>query len=111
MVQYHLPRVRKFPISGENSALTVLGNGLVIPATERHESPLIGKTAPDFELSDHMGDSCVLSDVMAYGRPIILFFFPLAGSPHCTKESCLFRDALGLTPIFAELQAIVIGIR
>lgn len=37
-------------------------------------------------------------------------FFPLAGSPHCTRESCLFRDAIGLTPIFSELQAIVIGI-
>jgi len=37
-------------------------------------------------------------------------FFPLAGSPHCTKESCLFRDAIELTPIFSDLQAIVIGI-
>ncbi|UZJ57087.1 hypothetical protein CBS101457_006407 [Exobasidium rhododendri] len=47
---------------------------------------------------------------MKLGRPIILFFFPLAGSPHCTRESCLFRDAIELTPIFSDLQAIVIGI-
>lgn len=44
------------------------------------------------------------------GRPIVLFFFPLAGSPHCTVESCSFRDALGASAVFSELDAIVIGV-
>ncbi|PWN39415.1 alkyl hydroperoxide reductase/ thiol specific antioxidant/ Mal allergen, partial [Ceraceosorus guamensis] len=37
-------------------------------------------------------------------------FFPLAGTPHCTTESCMFRDALMATPVFHQTRAIVIGI-
>lgn len=110
MAPVYLPRVPAFPIVGEKSVLTVLGTGLTIPASVQKDCPLIGKMAPEINLPDHLGRRCSLHATIALGRPIILFFFPLAGSPHCTKESCMFRDALGLTPIFAELQAIVIGI-
>ena len=37
-------------------------------------------------------------------------FFPIAGSPHCTKESCAFRDAITQSPVFNDLNAIVIGV-
>ncbi|MCO5556092.1 hypothetical protein L7F22_009636 [Adiantum nelumboides] len=110
MAPRHLPRVPAFPIVGEKSIVTLLGTGLSIPASIQDDCPLIGKMAPEINLPDHLGRRCSLHATIALGRPIILFFFPLAGSPHCTKESCMFRDALGLTPIFSELQAIVIGI-
>ena len=110
MAPRHLPRVSAFPIVGEKSIITLLGTGLSIPASVQDDCPLIGKMAPEINLPDHLGRRCSLHATIALGRPIILFFFPLAGSPHCTKESCMFRDALGLTPIFSELQAIVIGI-
>lgn len=110
MAPRHLPRVTAFPIVGEKSIVTLLGTGLSIPASVQDDCPLIGKMAPEINLPDHLGRRCSLHATIALGRPIILFFFPLAGSPHCTKESCMFRDALGLTPVFSELQAIVIGI-
>lgn len=51
-----------------------------------------------------------LHATISLGRPIVLFFFPLAGSPHCTLESCHFRDALAESAVFGDLDAIVIGV-
>ncbi|SPO45764.1 related to peroxiredoxin q [Moesziomyces antarcticus] len=105
----HLPRVPAFPIAGERSLLTAAGAALKIPAKEK-DSPLIGHFAPEIIASDHLGRTVSLHATIALGRPIVLYFFPLAGSPHCTKESCSFRDAVGASPIFNDLNAVVIGI-
>lgn len=105
----HLPRVPAFPIAGEGSILTAAGAALKIPAKERN-SPLIGQQAPEILAKDHLGRIVSLHATIALGRPIVLYFFPLAGSPHCTKESCSFRDAVGTSPIFNDLNAVVIGI-
>lgn len=105
----HLPRVPAFPISGEGSILTLAGAALKIPAKER-DSPLIGQLAPEILAKDHLGRPVSLHATIELGRPIVLYFFPLAGSPHCTKESCSFRDAVGTSPIFNDLNAVVIGI-
>jgi thioredoxin-dependent peroxiredoxin len=51
----------------------------------------IGDTAPDFELPDETGQPRRLSDLLANG-PVVLFFYPAAMTPGCTKESCHFRD-------------------
>jgi thioredoxin-dependent peroxiredoxin len=53
-----------------------------------------GDTAPDFELPDNHGDNVRLSDELAKG-PVVLFFYPRAMTPGCTKESCHFRDLGG----------------
>ncbi len=50
-----------------------------------------GDTAPDFELPDQTGAMRKLSDLLADG-PVVLFFYPAAMTPGCTKESCHFRD-------------------
>lgn len=105
----HLPRVPAFPIAGENSILTAAGIVLKIPAKEKN-SPLIGHPAPEILAKDHLGREVSLHATIDLGRPIVLYFFPLAGSPHCTKESCSFRDAVGTSPIFNDLNAVVIGI-
>ena len=41
------------------------------------------------------------------GKSVVIFFFPKADTPGCTKESCEFRDA---TKQFAKLNAEIIGI-
>jgi peroxiredoxin Q/BCP len=51
-----------------------------------------GQTAPAFTLNDHTGRSVSLSDFV--GRNLIIFFYPAAMTPGCTKEACDFRDSL-----------------
>lgn len=110
MAPIYLPRVGAFPIFPENHPITLAGSSSELPLTVKKNFPLKDRPAPNFILTDQTGKKCSLHDTMRLGRPIVLFFFPLAGSPHCTKESCLFRDAIEVTPIFSVLQAIVIGI-
>ncbi|EST05041.1 Alkyl hydroperoxide reductase subunit C/ Thiol specific antioxidant [Kalmanozyma brasiliensis GHG001] len=105
----HLPRVSAFPIAAERSIITAAGAALHIPAKEK-ASPLIGQLAPEIVAQDHLGREVSLHSTISLGRPIVLYFFPLAGSPHCTKESCSFRDAVGTSPVFNDLNAVVIGI-
>jgi peroxiredoxin Q/BCP len=52
----------------------------------------IGQTAPDFTLLDHEGKSVSLKDYA--GKKVILYFYPAASTPGCTKEACDFNDAL-----------------
>jgi len=56
-----------------------------------------GSPAPDFTLHDQDGRAVTLSDLR--GGPVIVFFYPAAMTPGCTKEACDFRDSL------APLQA------
>ena len=51
-----------------------------------------GQTAPAFTLPDHTGRSVSLNDFT--GRSLIIFFYPAAMTPGCTKEACDFRDSL-----------------
>jgi len=51
-----------------------------------------GQTAPAFTLPDHAGRSVSLNDFT--GRSLIIFFYPAAMTPGCTKEACDFRDSL-----------------
>ena len=63
-------------------------------------------TAYDFTLTDQDGTSRTLSRMVQDG-PVVLFFYPAAMSPGCTKESCHFRD---LTAEFRALGAQPVGI-
>ncbi len=51
----------------------------------------VGDEVPDFELPDETGTPRTLS-TMLEGGPVVLFFYPAAMTPGCTKESCHFRD-------------------
>jgi len=64
-----------------------------------------GDRAPAFTLADDSGKSVKLSDFK--GRRVIVYFYPAAMTPGCTKQACDFRDNL------ASLQAAgfaVVGI-
>ncbi|WP_347107754.1 thioredoxin-dependent thiol peroxidase [Paenarthrobacter sp. S56] len=51
-----------------------------------------GDPAPDFTLHDKDGKSVSLSDFR--GKKAIVYFYPAASTPGCTKEACDFRDSL-----------------
>ncbi|OPC82793.1 thioredoxin-dependent thiol peroxidase [Embleya scabrispora] len=53
-----------------------------------------GDTAPAFTLSDADGKSVSLSDYA--GRKVIVYFYPAALTPGCTKQACDFTDNLDL---------------
>ena len=56
-----------------------------------------GDTAPDFTLVDADGKDVALADQR--GHKVIVYFYPAAMTPGCTKQACDFRDNL------ASLQA------
>ncbi|GAY08648.1 thiol peroxidase, Bcp-type [Pseudonocardia sp. N23] len=51
-----------------------------------------GDPAPDFTLSDADGKPVSLADYR--GRKVIVYFYPAASTPGCTKQACDFRDNL-----------------
>ena len=51
-----------------------------------------GDVAPDFSLPNSSGDQVSLSDFR--GRHVVVYFYPSAGTPGCTKQACDFRDNL-----------------
>lgn len=51
-----------------------------------------GDPAPDFALPDATGAEIKLSDFR--GRHVVVYFYPAAGTPGCTKQACDFRDNL-----------------
>ncbi len=65
-----------------------------------------GDTVADFELPDQSGKPRKLSDLLSTG-PVVLFFYPAAMTPGCTKEACHFRD---LAAEFAAVGANRVGI-
>jgi peroxiredoxin Q/BCP len=65
-----------------------------------------GDRVPEFELPDQTGTVRSLTSLLAEG-PIVLFFYPAAMTPGCTKEACHFRDLAGE---FAEVGASRVGI-
>jgi thioredoxin-dependent peroxiredoxin len=50
-----------------------------------------GDTAPDFALPDADGRDVALSSLR--GQRVIIYFYPAAMTPGCTKEACDFRDS------------------
>lgn len=64
-----------------------------------------GQVAPAFELLDQDGKKVSLKDFA--GKKVILYFYPAASTPGCTKEACDFNDALNP---FAAKGYTVVGI-
>ena len=51
-----------------------------------------GDTAPDFTLTSDTGEQVTLSHLR--GRKVIVYFYPAAMTPGCTKQACDFTDSL-----------------
>ena len=67
--------------------------------------PAIGAKAPAFTLPRDGGGTLSLTDFK--GRKLVLYFYPKADTPGCTKESIAFS---GLQRAFASVDTDVVGV-
>ena len=51
-----------------------------------------GDPAPDFSLPTDTGETVRLSDLR--GQSVIVYFYPAAMTPGCTKQACDFSDSI-----------------
>jgi peroxiredoxin Q/BCP len=65
----------------------------------------VGDTAPGVELTSDEGRKVRLADFA--GKRILLYFYPKADTPGCTKQACALRD---IHPDIEEKDIVVIGI-
>lgn len=65
----------------------------------------VGQKAPQFTLPDQDGNDISLSNYL--GKKVILYFYPAASTPGCTKQACDFRDSLSS---LASADYVVLGI-
>src|SRR5690625_6926988 len=55
----------------------------------------VGATAPDFSLPAADGSTVSLSELRTSAENgVIVYFYPAAGTPGCTKQACDFRGSL-----------------
>ena len=52
----------------------------------------VGDVAPDFTLTSDTGEEVTLSNLR--GRRVIVYFYPAAMTPGCTKQACDFTESL-----------------
>jgi thioredoxin-dependent peroxiredoxin len=64
-----------------------------------------GAKAPDFTMPATGGRTVSLKELK--GKPFVLYFYPRADTPGCTKEACAFQEGL---PDFSRLDVTVIGV-
>src|SRR5687768_17637273 len=65
----------------------------------------IGDRAPAFKLPASNGETIDLADYR--GKKVVLYFYPRADTPGCTKEACGFRDAIAS---YRKLDVPVFGV-
>lgn len=63
-----------------------------------------GQQAPEFELPNHDGEPVQLAE---YEGSVVLYFYPKADTPGCTREACSFRDSWNR---FEEQNIAVVGV-
>jgi len=54
--------------------------------------PGVGSSAPAFKLRASTGET--VDSAKLKGKTFVLYFYPRADTPGCTKEACGFRDAI-----------------
>ncbi len=64
-----------------------------------------GDTAPAISLDTDSGELFTLSSLK--GQNVVLYFYPKADTPGCTKESCEFRDT---SKKFGKANTVIVGI-
>jgi peroxiredoxin Q/BCP len=64
-----------------------------------------GDSAPAVSLQTDSGAPFELSSLR--GKNVVLYFYPKADTPGCTKEACAFRDE---SARFAGANAVIVGV-
>jgi peroxiredoxin Q/BCP len=67
--------------------------------------PLVGTPAPGFDLPDTRGVHHTLAEYR--GHWVVLYFYPKADTPGCTRQACKFRDDW---QSFQQMGVILVGI-
>src|SRR4051812_30982727 len=67
--------------------------------------PKVGTKAPTFSLPSSTGKEISLKEFA--GNPVVVYFYPRADTPGCTKEACGFSDAIAT---YKKLSVPVVGI-
>ncbi len=67
--------------------------------------PKVGTPAPQFSLPSSTGET--IDSTKLKGKAFVLYFYPKADTPGCTKEACGFRDAIAS---YKKLNIAVFGI-
>ena len=65
-----------------------------------------GEAAPAFDLESSTGERIKLAD-FAGQRDVVLYFYPKADTPGCTRQACGFRDA---RTAYEKAGVVVLGI-
>jgi peroxiredoxin Q/BCP len=68
--------------------------------------PQAGKAAPKFKLGSSTGKEISLDEFKGK-QTVVLYFYPKADTPGCTKEACGFRDSL---TSFTKADVAILGI-
>lgn len=68
-------------------------------------TPQPGSAAPDIELLTDSGEPFRLASLR--GSNVVLYFYPKADTPGCTKEACAFRDD---SPKLEAANTVVVGV-
>lgn len=64
-----------------------------------------GDPAPAIHAVDEQGAAFDLANL--HGKNVVLYFYPKADTPGCTKESCEFRDT---SQKFAKKDTVIVGV-
>jgi peroxiredoxin Q/BCP len=64
-----------------------------------------GDAAPEFQLPDQQDRTVSLKDFQ--GQKLLVYFYPKADTPGCTRQACSIRDA---REVLADLGLAVVGI-
>lgn len=65
----------------------------------------VGDKAPDFTLQNQDGEEVSLSDYP--GKNVVVYFYPRADTPGCTKQACGIRDRASE---YEAANAVVLGL-
>ncbi len=66
-----------------------------------------GAQAPLFSAEDAGGNVWNLSDLLAEGKRVVLYFYPKDSTPGCTTQACDFRDNM---EVLSSAEVAVFGV-
>jgi peroxiredoxin Q/BCP len=72
---------------------------------EQKAPPAEGSEAPEILLETDSGQPFRLSSLK--GKNVVLYFYPKADTPGCTKEACAFRDT---SKKFSKANTVIVGV-
>jgi peroxiredoxin Q/BCP len=100
-----LAKTRRATAKKSTRTTTAKSAGKAPASAPRHQALAEGAKAPAFRLPRDGGDTVSLADYA--GRKLVLFFYPRADTPGCTREAI---DFTGLADAFARSGTAVLGV-